>query len=280
MVNVMTVSVRGKRLPILGHVRVIVFSKPVGSMSVTELADSMAELGVDGVDLVVRDGQTVTPENPDGILAVARALAERGLSLEVVTTSFTEPDEPAEAIFDACAEAGVRLVRAGFFRYDPAQGYQRSLAAAQRGLAELAGIAADSGVPLAVQLHHGTIHQSAAHVLRLISDLDEVRVYADFGNQAKEGSEDWQLTLDLLGDRLACVGVKTAAWHRALDGWRPDWVPLSAEDGVVPWPAILPGLGERGYDGPLSLHMFYPTPDPLAALRADLDYLRALPGFS
>jgi sugar phosphate isomerase/epimerase len=257
-------------------VRVIVFTKPFGSMSIAELADSMAELGVDGVDLVVRDGQTVTPDDPDGIIAVAGALAERGLALEVVTTSFTEPDEHAEAIFDACAETGVRLVRAGFFRYDPAQGYQRSLASAQRGLAGLAGIAADSGVRLAVQLHHGTIHQSAAHALRLISDLDDVLVYADFGNQTKEGSEDWRLTLDLIGDRLACVGVKTAAWHSAPDGWRPDWVQLSSEGGIVPWPEILPGLRERGYDGPLSLHMFYPASDPLAALRGDLDTLRAL----
>jgi sugar phosphate isomerase/epimerase len=256
-------------------VRVIVFTKPVGSLSIGELADAVAELGVAGVDLVVREGQTVTPDNPSGIRAVAAALAERGLALEVVTTSFIEPDEHTEAIFDACAEADVRLVRAGFFRYDPAWGYERSLSVARRGLAGLAGIAADSGVRLAVQLHHGTVHQSAAHVLRLTSDLDEVLVYADFGNQAKEGSEDWRLTLDLLGDRLACVGVKTAAWQRTPDGWSVDWVPLS-EGGVVPWPAILPGLRERGYDGPLSLHTFYPAPDPITAIRADLGHLRAL----
>jgi sugar phosphate isomerase/epimerase len=51
-------------------------------------------------------------------------------------------------------------------------------------------------------------------------------------------------------------------------------VPLA--DGVVAWPEIIAGLRERGYPGPLSLHIHYPTPDLLAALRADLAQLRGL----
>lgn len=247
--------------------RVVVFTKLFGAVGISELVDGVAKVGADGADLVVRDGQTVTPRAPRQIGSVARALADKGLALEVVTTDLLEADATADGILDACAEAGVSLVRVGFYRYQP--GYDATVA--RRGLAGLARLAADRGVRVALQLHHQTIHPSAAHALRLIEDLD-VSVYADFGNQAKEGSEDWRLTLDLLGDRVACVGVKNAAWQRTADGWECDWVPLA--DGVVPWPEIVPGLLDRGYGGPLSLHVFYPTLDPVAALRSDLEHLR------
>jgi sugar phosphate isomerase/epimerase len=255
-------------------VRVIVFTKAFGAVSATELADDLAGLGADGADLVVRDGQVVTPAEPRGIGAVARALERNGLRLEVVTTDLIDGDATAEGIVAACAEAGVPLVRAGFFRYDPALGYGACLESARRGLARLARVAADHGVRLAVQLHHGTIHPSAAHTRTLIGDLDAVAFYADPGNQAKEGSEDWRLGLDIMGDRLACMGVKNAAWQRGPDGWTCDWVPLA--DGVVPWSKIIAGLRERWYPGPLSLHIHYPTPDLLAALRKDLAQLRGL----
>jgi sugar phosphate isomerase/epimerase len=249
--------------------RVIVFTRPFGPVSVAELVGRLGTLGVDGADLTVRDGQTVTPGQPGGIGSVAEALADNGMRLEVVTTDLREPGPIAEGIFDACAESGVSLVRLGFYRYQPEQGYDPDTA--RRGIAGLAALGAERGVRVALQLHQGTIHPSAAHALRLIDDLD-VLVYADFGNQAKEGSEDWRLTLDQLGDRVACVGVKNAAWERTPDGWEVGWVPLA--DGVVPWQRIIPGLSARGYHGPLSLHVFYPTPDPASAVRRDLEYLR------
>lgn len=254
--------------------RAIVFTKPLGAIGATQLADDLAGLGADGADLVVRDGQTVTPADPRGIGSVATALAANGLALAVVTTDLIKGDATADRVVGACAEAGVTLVRTGFYRYEPAQGYRRCYEEAKRGLASLAALADRHGVRVAVQLHHETIHPSAAHALRLVGDLDGVLCYADPGNQAKEGSEDWRLNLDLLGDRLACMGVKNAAWRSGPDGWECGWVPLA--DGVVRWPEIISGLRERAYDGPLSLHVHYPTGDPLAALRRDLHHLRTL----
>ncbi|MFI7540533.1 sugar phosphate isomerase/epimerase family protein [Actinoplanes sp. NPDC049599] len=243
-------------------------TKPFGALPPGRLAATLAALGAGGAELVVREGQTVTPAQPARLHDAARELTRHGLRLGVVTTDLTEAGGTADAILGACADLGVPLVRLGWWRYDATVGYQRILDRARRDLAGLAVLGRRHGVRLALQLHHGTIHPSAAHALRL---TDELAIYLDPGNQAMEGSEQLAMSLDLLGDRLACVGVKNAAWR---DGGL-DWQPL-ADGGVVDWPEALRTLRERGYTGPLSLHAHYPTADPVADVGRDLAHLGRL----
>ncbi|MEV0385552.1 sugar phosphate isomerase/epimerase [Nonomuraea sp. NPDC050643] len=257
--------------------RLLAFTKPFGPIDAARLAEAVASVGADGADLLVREGQTVGPGDPGDIALVAAELQRRGLTLDVVTTDLLDTGPDAERIVAACAEAGAPLMRVGFYRYDPAVGYRRQVEECRAALARLTRLAARHGVRLALQLHHGTIHPSASLALALAGDLDDVRFYADPGNQAKEGSEAWALNADLLGDRMACMGVKNAVWRSTADGWVCEWGPF-ADGGVVPWPEILPGLRARGYTGPLSLHVHYPAADPVAAVRRDLGHLRRLIG--
>jgi sugar phosphate isomerase/epimerase len=250
-------------------IRMLVMTKPFGALPAGRLAATLAALGADGAELVVRDGQTVTPGEPTRIKDVATELTRHGLQLGVVTTDLVRADDTADTILGVCAELGVPLVRLGWWRYDAALGYQRVLDTARRDLAALAGLGRRHGVRLALQLHHGTIHPSAAHALRL---TEELPVYLDPGNQAMEGSEQLPMSLDLLGDRIACVGVKNAAWR----GTGLAWQPLADGGGVVDWLATLGTLRERGHAGPLSLHAHYPTADPVADVGRDLAHLRKL----
>ncbi|MFE4252355.1 sugar phosphate isomerase/epimerase family protein [Streptomyces sp. NPDC056910] len=259
--------------------RVLVLTKPFGALPPEELAAQLAEAGADGADLLVREGQTVTPQTSSRIGDAARALRRAGLELGLVSTDLVTADRTADRVLGHCAEAGVSLVRVGFYRYDAEIGYAVGLDRARRDLAELAALAGCHGVRLVLALHHGTLHPSAAHALRLLADTEDVLVHPDPGNQAKEGSEDWRLTVDALGgtDRIGCVGVKNAVWEpgEAPGSWNCVWQPL-ADGGVVPWPTVLPGLTGLGYQGPLSLHVHYRTDDPFASVRRDLAYLRGL----
>jgi sugar phosphate isomerase/epimerase len=246
-------------------------TKPFGALSPGRLAGTLAGLGADGAELVVRDGQTVTPADAARLHDAAKELTRHGLQLGVVTTDLVVADHTADEILGRCAELGVPLVRVGWWRYDAAAGYQRIFDRARRDLAGLAGMGRRHGVRLALQLHHGTIHPSAAHALRL---TEELAVYADPGNQAIEGSENLPMSLDLLGDRVTCVGVKNAAWHGTGLAWQP-----LADGGVVDWPVTLRTLRDRRYAGPLSLHAHYPSTDPVADVGRDLAYLKELNSF-
>jgi sugar phosphate isomerase/epimerase len=250
----------------MADTQLLVMTKPFGGLSPGRLAATLAGLGADGAELVVRDGQTVTPAGPARLHDVAAELTRHGLRLGVVTTDLVRADETADAILGICAGLGVPLVRLGWWRYDATTGYQRILEGARRDLAGLAGLGRRHGVRLALQVHHGTIHPSAAHALRL---TEELAVYLDPGNQAMEGSEHLPMSLDLLGDRIACVGVKNAVWRGTGLAWQP-----LADGGVVDWPATLRTLRDRGYTGPFSLHAHYPSTDPVADVGRDLAYLR------
>ncbi|MEU9469374.1 sugar phosphate isomerase/epimerase [Streptomyces avermitilis] len=259
--------------------RVLVLTKPFGALPPEELAARLAQAGADGADLLVRDGQTVTPGTAWRTAETARALRGNGLELGLVSTDLTSADSEAERVIGHCAEAGVPLLRVGFYRYEAGADFAAVLDRARRDLAGLAELAGRHGVRLVLALHHGTLHPSAAHAVRLLAGRDDVLVHPDPGNQAKEGSEDWRLSLDTLGglDRIGCVGVKNAVWEpgETHGSWHCRWQPL-ADGGVVPWPTILPGLAGLGYTGPLSLHVHYPADNPFAAVRRDLGYLRGL----
>ena len=255
----------------MDDIQLLVMTRPFGALTPGRLASALAGMGADGAEVVVRDGQTVPPAEPGRLREVATELTRHGLTLGVVTTDLVRADATADAVLGVCADLGVPLVRLGWWRYDAAAGYQRILDVARRDLAGLAGLGRRHGVRLALQLHHGTIHPSAAYALRLTGEL---AVYLDPGNQAMEGSEHLPMSLDLLGDRVACVGVKNAAWR----GTGPAWQPLADEGGVVDWPATLRTLHGRGYAGPLSLHAHYPSTDPVADVGRDLAHLRAVAG--
>src|SRR5689334_14658871 len=122
------------------HYRVLVMTKPFGALAPGRLAAALATLGADGAELVVRDGQTVTPAGPGGLRDVAAELTRHGLGLDVVTTDLVRADEVADEILGVCAELGVPLVRLGWWRYDATAGYQRIADRARRDLAALAGL--------------------------------------------------------------------------------------------------------------------------------------------
>jgi sugar phosphate isomerase/epimerase len=222
------------------------------------MAERIAGLGLDGVDLLVRDGTPVVPGAPHDVAAAADRFRRADLRLDMVTTDLLEPGEPAWALLGACAWAGVPLVRLGFYRYDAALGYSACRERARRCLAAFAEYAERAGVVLALQLHQGTIHASAALAAALLDGLGPaVGIYADPGNQVKEGGEDWRLTLDIAGAGLRCIGVKNAGWYRGEDGWRAEWVRLG--EGIVPWAAVLAHLRDSAYDGVISLHTLEPA---------------------
>jgi sugar phosphate isomerase/epimerase len=188
--------------------------------------------------------------------------------------------EDVERLLAATAALGAQRVRVRTPGLGEAP-YPEVFAHAHRCFADVAVRAAHHGVRVVVELHHQTIVSSSSAALRLLDGLDPaaVGVIHDIGNLVIEGWEEPRAGLEMLGDYLAHVHVKNAAWRpagRRADGtteWAHEWAPLP--DGQADIPAYLRMLHEIGYEGWVTLEDFT-TDRPLAErTAANLEYLRA-----
>jgi sugar phosphate isomerase/epimerase len=264
--------------------QVVLFTKLFRGRSLKEIGAAAHELGFDGIDLLIRPGYQLEPSEPDRIPSAVRLLESAGLAVPMATTDLTDlAASPTERLFGMCAQAGVQLIRLGYWQYEPERGYASLFDSARRHLEALEELARKMGVRVAIQLHGGTIHSSGSLTAALLQGHDPacVGAYADPGNQAvQDGREGWQLTFDLLRPWLCCIGVKNGGWFPAgtvpsgQRQWRSDW--LSLAEGMVPWDEIIAHLVRSRYEGLLSFHSHYevPLPQALDQTWVDLQFIR------
>ena len=140
-----------------------VFTKP-WKAPLPDLARFVRGLGFDGIELPVRPGYQVLPENVGRDLpAAAGLLADHGLRI----FSVAPPGGPlAEPFIAACAEAGVPVIRVMAPIGD--DGYLASVARLQREYDVLLPLLDRYGVKLGVQNHYGRTVCNAMGLRHLI----------------------------------------------------------------------------------------------------------------
>lgn len=264
--------------------REVLFTKLFLGRSLDQIVRSANQIGIAGIDLLIRKGHQVEPGDPTGIARAVKALKAGGLSVPMATTDMIDPEAPdVVAVMQACADVGIELVRLGYYPYEPARGYAACFEEARRHLDGFEKLAERTGIRFAVQLHGDTLHGSGAQTLALLDGHDPkaVSAYPDPGNQTvQDGREDWRLTFDVLKPWLACVGMKNGGWFaggynsHGQRRWRSDWLGLS--EGMVPWDDITAHLVATAYSGFLSFHSHYETPfdQVIDQTRSDLNYIR------
>jgi len=271
----------------------IMFSKMLGTLNVVEAGARIKEIGFEGVDLTVRPGGHVLPENAAGGLAPAvEALRSMGLCVPMISTGITAADEEyARDIFRAAAECGIRRLKLGYWRYEGFGTLAEQIEGARRKLAGIETLAREHGVTACIHCHSGAFLSAEPTVVWLLLrdfDPDCLGAYIDPGHMTVEGGAcGWKMGVDLLAPHIRLMAAKSFTWFREeKDGqvrWRHRLVPL--REGLVPWPDVFACLRQIGYDGPVSLHSEYqgggswkdlPLDELLAQTREDLQYLRGV----
>ena len=256
-----------------------VFTKP-WKLGLPELAEHVLALGFDGVEMAVRPGYPVTPENARRELPRAAALlATHGLSIASIASV---PDENTAA---ACADAGVPIIRicAGFREHE---GYREGEARLRHEFDLLYPTLERFGVSLGVQNHYGP-HDvcNAAGLVRLLEEYDPRWIGAvwDAGHNGLEGEQP-ESALDIVWPHLRMVNLKSACWVRResaeRDGqaeWRAHWT--TGREGRANWPRVAAELKRRKYRGAVCLTAEYTDEAAVDRLIAeDIEYARTLFG--
>jgi sugar phosphate isomerase/epimerase len=256
-----------------------VFTVCMPEFTVEEAIEKLAEWGYDGVEWRVTNQQPSKDGKPgfwtgnhctislDEVVDRAKEVGRRcrAAGIEVTSiASYLSSDQlkDVERIFEACTRMDTSQARVGVPNYDGSVHYRRLF---DKALADYAGVeklARKYGVRANVEIHMGNITPSASAAYRFVSHFDpaHVGVIHDAGNMVTEGFENYQFGLELLGEYLAEVHVKNAAWSKGKTGphglrlWQRSWTELN--EGQVNWAEVMTALKSVGYNGWLSLEDF------------------------
>ena len=103
--------------------KIIGFTKPFQNLNFEATANTVAEIGWDGIECPVRPKGQIEPERaPDELPRLVDALKKRGKELTILTTAITSVSQPhTEQLLRTAAKLGIRRYRLGFLKYDLAR---------------------------------------------------------------------------------------------------------------------------------------------------------------
>ncbi len=251
-----------------------VFTKP-WKIPLPELAGLVKGWGFDGIELPVRPGYQVLPENVGRDLPLAvRLLAEQDLKV------FSIAGPTDEATIAACAEAGVPMIR--IMAPIGSDGYLAAEACLQREFDLLLPLLERHHVKIGVQNHTDRFISHAMGLHHLLEKYAPNLIGAvwDAAHNALNGEEP-ELAIEIIWPHLCMVNLKNAFWQR-LNGpeavqasWRPWWT--SGRQGLANWPRVVTELKRRNYQGVVCLTAEYSDEASVNRLiDADLVYARQL----
>ena len=102
--------------------RFLLFNKNFMDLKIPALIDTVKIIGAQGIDMAVRPGYVINPENVRRALPIAaRAIREAGLEIPLISTptDFVDPSSKfAEDLWAACHDSGVENIKIGYWNFD------------------------------------------------------------------------------------------------------------------------------------------------------------------
>ncbi len=243
----------------------ILFSKHLGWMNYDGLAETTADLGFDGVDLTVRPGGHVLPENVKRDLPKAtKAIRDAGLDVMMITTRIADPDEQTTLpILQTASELGIPYYRIGSYRYHKDQDILSQLNEWSKKLEKLAKMNEKYHLCAGYHNHSGHNYIGAPmwDIYEMLKNIDPQWIGCNYDAAhaiAEGGYGAWEINFRLLSNRFKGCAVKDSLWAKRGDQWRMTHPPVG--QGITPWPQILEMLKKSGFSGPFSMHFEYEIP--------------------
>ncbi|MFP4089636.1 MAG: sugar phosphate isomerase/epimerase family protein [Cyclobacteriaceae bacterium] len=242
-----------------------VFSKHLQFLDYERMAETAAEIGFDGVDLTVRPGGHVLPENVKRDLPKAvAAIRKQGLQCSMITTRLNSPDGKVnQQVLDAAADQGIRYFRTDYFRYPDQADVPAFLQNCQDSLKKLADESEKRGLYASYQNHAGSHYMGApvwdiAGILRKINSQHLGSQY-DIRHATVEGGQAWPIGLNYIHPHINTLVMKDFVWEKREGRWRVVNTPIG--DGMVNFPAYFKQLKALNVTAPVSVHFEYPMPE-------------------
>jgi sugar phosphate isomerase/epimerase len=231
---------------------IAVFTKPLQSMPVEELAKRLKEIGVQGLEATLRKGGQIEPEALAAELPrFCETLAKYDQRVIIATSDVNKVDAAAERYLKTLAKEKIPYLRMAYYRYELTQPILPQLEQFARDAKQLAQLCEAHGVTALYQNHAGAAYVGAAlwDLLEVLQDVSpkQMAVAIDLCHTTHELSESWPAAYQAVRRRIGAVFAKDFDW---IEGKAIN-VPLGKGRAKQLWDQ----LKRDGFAGPISLHM-------------------------
>lgn len=241
------------------------FTKHLQGLSYDDIASLGAEMGVNGVESPIRPKGHIEPEQIEVELPkYVEALKKQGLELTILTSGINEvsQEQRTEAVLRTAAKLGVKRFRMLYYKYDLKKPIWEQVQELRPKIKDLVQLCQEIGIQPLVQNHSGKDYVAAPiwdiySIMREYTPAQMSFCY-DIYHATVEGGSQWPLSAALTADHWGAIYFKDFKW----EGRKAEGCPLG-EGQVSPDFAKL--VKERGFIGPISLHVEYLKGDPKSA---------------
>lgn len=238
-----------------------VFSKHLQFLDYKNMAAAAADIGFDGVDLSVRPGGHVLPENvADDLPKAVSAIKKQGLQSIMMATNVKDPtDRVSQNVLRTASSLGLKYFRPDWFRYPKEGSLPDALKLYEKQMASLAAFAAPLGIAGSYQNHSGNYVGAALwEVFEIIKSAGKnvMGCQFDIMHATIEGGLSWPQSLRLIHPHINTIVIKDFLWEKINGKWSAKNVPLG--EGMVDFPKYFSLLKQYGVNVPVSLHFEYP----------------------
>ncbi len=243
---------------------ICVFSKHLQFLDYEEMAETAAEIGFDGVDLTVRSGGHVLPENVSSDLEKAvRAVEKAGLKAPMMATDVNDPDDPlTEPVLKTAADLGINHYRMAYLKYDFNKGIIETLKDYRSKINELISLHKKYGIIGNYQNHDGTEVGAPIWDLWYLFNENQpewIGCQFDIRHATVEGGHSWPIELQLIAPYIHTLVIKDHKWGLVNGKWRIINTPVG--EGMVDFSHYFQLLKKLNIGGPVTMHFEYPMTD-------------------
>ncbi len=240
--------------------KICIFSKHLQWLDYTEMAETAARIGFNGIDLTVRPKGHVLPENALSDLPRAfEAVKNAGIETIMISTAIKSASDPkSRDILKTAGELGIPFYRMGWLKYNKSLSIKKNLEKIEIELQKLAEINQKYNIKGAYQNHAGDSFGSSIWDLGMILDKINspyIGCQYDIRHATVEGANSWPVGFKYIAQHINTIDIKDFVWTNEENKWQVKNVPLGA--GMVDFNRFFELLKNNKIQAPLSIHYEY-----------------------
>jgi len=225
------------------------------------MAEAVAEMGFDGIDLTVRPDGHVKPERvEDDLPKDTEAMRKFGLAPLLMTTTVEDAGNSTDKkVLEVAFKLGIKYYRMNWFSYPEGKTITDSLKNFQQKIKELSYLNKELGLTGCYQNHAGNlVGASMWELWELLKEAEKqyMGLQYDIRHAVVEGGMSWQNGLRLVQPQIKTLAIKDFLWGKNDGEWNPQNVPLG--EGMVDFKTYFKLLKQYQVNVPVSLHLEHP----------------------